>query len=298
MINIENFNIILPVAYKDFDFLKRTIKYVKKNICPSKIYIILDTRLLKYLPSSVKNAEGVIVVDENRLVRNLSFKRVQSLLEKHGAQSFRSGWYLQQFLKLGFVTSSNCDTEYYLSWDADTIPLRHINFFTTEEHPFTTIKKEYNESYFLTLNKLLNLTKIADYSFIAEHMMFKKTIMKEMLREIEKSTVAGCDWIEKIINATNPNDVNSFSEFETYGNYALNHYPNLYVPRQLNTFRKAGYIAGRFISDRKLDYMGFDLDTASFELSDYACGVNKIGTVLYSLWIEYKEKLIKKMIIK
>ena len=34
----------------------------------------------------------------------------------------------------------------------------------------------------------------------------------------------------------------------------------------MNTFREAGYICGRKISENKLRIMSFDLDTASFEM--------------------------------
>ena len=64
----------------------------------------------------------------------------------------------------------------------------------------------------------------ADFSYIAEHMMFNKNVMTEMLGDIEKSPIYGDSWYEKIINATDSTNVNSFSEFETYGNFCLNHY--------------------------------------------------------------------------
>jgi hypothetical protein len=119
-----------------------------------------------------------------------------------------------------------------------------------------------------------------------------------MFYAIEKSRIEGNVWFEKIVNATDPNDLNSFSEFETYGNYCLNHHPNLYQTRFLNTFRKAGYIAGRFISDRKLHFMGFDLDTASFELGDYPCGMGKYVCFVYHKYLRYKEKIIKRKFSK
>ena len=81
--------------------------------------------------------------------------------------------------------------------------------------------------------------------------------------------VRGEDWIEKIINAVEPGVSNGFSEFETYGSFCLNYYPLSYVERHLNTFRKGGYIAGRFISKQRLECISFDTDTISFELNDY-----------------------------
>lgn len=277
----KKFNVIIPAAYKDFEFLQKTIKYVSLNIKPQKIFLIIDTRLIKFLPKKVKSNTLVKVLDENGLLENLSFDCVKNTLVNHGAPAKRTGWFLQQFIKLGFALSEYCDTDYYLSWDADTLPLRNIEFFTSNGKPIFTKKKEHNQAYFDTLSKILELGEYADFSYIAEHMMFNKNVMTEMLGDIEKSPIYGDSWYEKIINATDSTNVNSFSEFETYGNFCLNHYPNLYATQVLNTFRKAGYIAGRFISDRKLNYMSFDLDTASFELGDYPCGIEKYFCFAY-----------------
>lgn len=244
----------------------------------------------------LKNSQGggtVTVVDENRVVDGVTFQSVRNLLNQHGLPVRRTGWFLQQFLKLGFCKSALCDTEYYLTWDADTLPLRPLNFFTDDGSPVFTKKREHNQPYFDTLAKLLPLPNLADFSYIAEHMMFNKSILSEMLAEIERSEVNGCTWYEKIVNATNPAEINSFSEFETYGNYCLNHYPEKYKTQTLNTFRKAGYIAGRFISDRKLRYMSFDLDIASFELGDYPCGIEKFICYGYHRYLKMKEKIIR-----
>lgn len=290
----KKFNVIIPAAYKDFEFLQKTIKYVSLNIKPQKIFLIIDTRLIKFLPKKVKSNTLVKVLDENGLLENLSFDCVKNTLVNHGAPAKRTGWFLQQFIKLGFALSEYCDTDYYLSWDADTLPLRNIEFFTSNGKPIFTKKKEHNQAYFDTLSKILELGEYADFSYIAEHMMFNKNVMTEMLGDIEKSPIYGDSWYEKIINATDSTNVNSFSEFETYGNFCLNHYPNMYATQVLNTFRKAGYIAGRFISDRKLNYMSFDLDTASFELGDYPCGIEKYFCFAYHKYLKFKEQIIKK----
>ena len=97
--------------------------------------------------------------------------------------------------------------------------------------------------------------------------MFSKNIVCEMLAEIEKNNVEGITWLEKILCASDlDNSMPAFSEFETYGTYCSVNYPGLYKPRYLNTFREAGYICGRKISENKLRIMSFDLDTASFEM--------------------------------
>ena len=147
-------------------------------------------------------------------MRIISFDCVKKTLVNHGSPAKRTGWFLQQFIKLGFALSEYCDTDYYLSWDADTLPLRNIEFFTSDGKPIFTKKKEHNQAYFDTLSKILELGEYADFSYIAEHMMFNKNVMTEMLGDIEESPIYGDSWYEKIINATDSTNVNSFSEFE------------------------------------------------------------------------------------
>ena len=132
---------------------------------------------------------------------------------------------------------------------------------------YSNPKSEYNPNYFVAMEKLLGIGKVVDNSFISESMMFSSEYMRELLQAIDSSDVAGDDWVEKIMAAGDySTPLPTFSEFETYGNYCAIKHPSAYKPRHLNTFREAGFIAGRNISDRHLREMSFDLDMASFEI--------------------------------
>lgn len=95
--------------------------------------------------------------------------------------------------------------------------------------------------------------------------MFKPAIMQELIKSIENSKVEGKTWIEKIINACDCKDSPSFSEFETYGTYVWNKFPNMYRTQKLNTFRSAWLIKVRLIDKKTIELLAFVLDTASFE---------------------------------
>lgn len=210
----------------------------------------------------------MIVLNEEALLEGLTFSRVEKLIKKACGDTYvRIGWYYQQFLKFAFAQSSYA-SEYYVTWDADTLPLHRIDFFENE-HPLFTIKSEFHESYFDTIKRLLGIDKGIKDSYVAEHMLFRTDLVKELLAAISESSVKGGTWYEKIINACNfRKDWNAFSEFETYGTFVSHHYPGLYVNRKLNTFRKAGCIRGRKINNKILEKLSFDLDMASFETSD------------------------------
>lgn len=265
-----NYSVIIPVVYKDYSFLGRSVEYVINYLNPDVIYIITDIRMARFLPRNVKNNIKCRVIDENHLCPNLTYHKVDSILHNQGRSHTKTGWYFQQFLKMGFAKSEYCDTDYYLSWDSDTIPLKSISFFDDEAHPYFTMKSEYHEPYFQTMEKILSIGKTNRYSYIAEHMMFNKQVMIELLSKIVQSDVEGGTWFEKIIKSLAPEKISpfSFSEFETYGTYCKSFYPELYRERHLSGFRKAGLIQGRLVSDRILENLAEEVDVASFEIYD------------------------------
>lgn len=259
------FDVIIPVAGKDIYIVSKVIRYIQKCFDDvDKVYVITNVRYVKKLTRILDWCEKCNIIDEDTLLPGLTFENIAKLLRLH-KEGISVGWFFQQFLKLGFAETKYAN-KYYLTWDADTIPLSHIKFFNGE-HPYFTRKYEYNENYFVTIERILGIQKKADFSFIAEHMMFSPVIVRQMLREIEKSLVDGNNWYEKVINAGNYELVLPvFSEFETYGTYVLYNYPELYYIRQLNTFRCGGYIQGYNITDAKLQEISFDTDTISFEI--------------------------------
>ena len=263
---ITKYDIIIPVAKKDIGFVHRVLQYIRKNLIDAEtVYLITNESCFSVLRKNGVEQFGAVLINENKMLSGLSFGRIQKSLLSRDVH-IRVGWYFQQFLKMGFAKTSYAK-QYYLSWDSDTIPLNNISFFK-DGKPLFTMKQEYNKPYFDTLKKILNLEKSVDFSFIAEHMMFNKDIMNEMLNKINLSKVYGQDWIEKILNACDNLENPCFSEFETYGTYVWNYYPEMYGLHKLNTFRAAGIIKGRYIDDYNLSRMALDLDTASFELFD------------------------------
>lgn len=264
------YDVIIPVAFKDYSFLNKSYHYLCENLGAEKIFILTNGRMAHYLPLVIKKDPLFIVLDEDKLIDGLTYQNINSIIKAQGRKHTNAGWFFQQFLKMGFALSDYCKNDYYLSWDADTIPLRKINFFDNHERPFFTMKTEYHKPYFVAIKRLLGIEKVNDGSYIAEHMMFNKKIMCEILVKIQESRVDGVVWYEKILNAIVPELVStdSFSEFETYGSFCKLNYPSLYVERQMPTFRRGGLIQGRFVSDDILKKLGEDFAVSSFEIYD------------------------------
>jgi hypothetical protein len=295
------YNIIIPVIYRDYSFLKTTIRYVEKYLTPNNIYIITDIRFMRFLPTAILNDDKCIVVDENKLLEGMTLEQLNKLFLGVGRVKMRAGWYFQQFLKMAFALSEYCDTDFYLSWDSDTIPLRKIDFFNENGKPYFTMKSEFHKPYFVAIERLLGITNTNTRSYIAENMLFNKDIMVELLSRIQSNNqLKGDFWYEKIIYAIEPETVSpmGFSEFETYGNYCFNYHPLVYEERLLPSFRRGGLIQGRFVSERILEQLGFDQATASFEIYDRPPFPWGKLAYWYARWQRRKELIIRRFYLR
>lgn len=266
----KRFDVLIPVARKDTSFVKHVVTYINKYIIGCEnIYIVTNKNNFGRL-GHLHIFPNVELLDENELVPELNFGIVHECMKKKGERRPNCvGWYFQQLLKFAFA-KSKWAKEYYLTWDADTLPLNPILFFDGDK-PLFTKKIENHEPYFITMNKILGFGKLVDYSFIAEHMVFNVSVVKEMLHTIESNAYSeGLTWVEKIMMACDFDDKRGslFSEFETYGNYCVKYHPGLYGVQQLNTFRSAGLIRGRHVSEGMLERLAMDLSIASFEERD------------------------------
>lgn len=180
-----------------------------------------------------------------------------------------TGWYYQQFLKMKY--SDLCEDDYYLVWDGDTVPCKPFSMFREgTEIPYLDLKTEYHEDYFITLQMLLpGMQKCIQKSFIAEHMLMKTDIMKDLIRTIEANgQLEGDSFWEKIIRAIEPKKLmsNSFSEFETYGTFVAYRYQNTYRLRDWHSFRYGGeFFEMEKISEEDFRWLGKDFFAISFE---------------------------------
>jgi hypothetical protein len=179
----------------------------------------------------------------------------------HGA-----GWYFQQLLKLQF-SFSRTEDDYYLIWDADTIPLRPLEFFDEKGAMLLTIADEEHAPYFETYRKLLGEEPRREFSFISQHIPVRKSILREMLSHIEARQPGNENWAWKIMRNLEGTHVNLFSEYEMIGHYVKNHYPEQAVLRRLPWLRTGSLEVGGIPSAADLDRLGKDYAYAAFESS-------------------------------
>ena len=262
------FDIVIPITIKDMPTLQKNYLYICNNINFKRMYIIGNNKI-KSIYNKFFN-DNIIFLDEDKINPNFNFFIIKKLLVDVCGNDRRTGWYFQQFLKMAFAYI--CDNEYYLVWDADTIPLRKIEF-NDGDKIFYNLKDEYNKPYFSCIEKLLGIKKIncIKKSFISEHMMFSKKIMLELINKIEKnSNIKGKYFFEKIMYSIDKKYANAsgFSEFETYGCFTYTYYRDTMKFRNLITLRNAKYLFGDNILDSTLKWLSKDFDTISIEKFD------------------------------
>jgi hypothetical protein len=111
-----------------------------------------------------------------------------------------------------------------LIWDADTVPLRPMRFFDESGRMLLTKATEHHTPYFETYRRLLGEEPRREFSFIAQHILVQKSLLREMLARIEAHIPGDGNWASKIMRTLPTQGVNLFSEYETYGHYVKNHH--------------------------------------------------------------------------
>jgi hypothetical protein len=181
-------------------------------------------------------------VDENQLIPQMPLARVQALIAARGLPAARAGWYFQQFLKLGMSVLADL-AEHYLVWDCDTVALRPLAFFTAEGRVLVNPQHlPLHTPYYTLLTQLWGVSQQRDFSFIAEHLVMRKTYVQEMLKELRAKSPPAAAWPEIILAAIGDEGLghSGFSEFETYGNWVLASYPEHFEIRPLKSMRFGG----------------------------------------------------------
>lgn len=264
----SNYELVIVANGDDINIVVEHANLYHKNLCPSKIVIVCPASVSSEIKKKIY-IPSLEFFEENDIFPGLSLNSVRSIITKRGGDGNRAGWYLQQFLKMAYAFTST--TPEYLIWDADTIPLNHLNYYTGDGKPIFTVKNEYHKPYFSTLEKLLGYGKQIQTSFIAEHMLINKYRMLELISTIESNnSLFGKAFFEKVIYAVNQGDLSGsgFSEFETYGSFILYNYPSTYSIKRLRTARHAKIVLGNHPSESALTWFSKCYDTLSLEKWD------------------------------
>lgn len=217
--DLENFALCYQAALKHIEF--------------DKFYVITNSPEL-----FVFESESLVVIDENEIYSLDVINEIKDM-KLYGFPD-RAGWYLQQFLKMEFSRTKYCDKN-YLIWDADTIVLKDMAFFSGNNYVFSEGKEKINMPYFKNYECLMQEKAKTKKSMISQHMIIDRNIMQELINEIEKRFLS-CFPISVLGNISGDSK-SLFSEYETYFNYYVSKKTNYEIVERI-WFRNAAAVVG------------------------------------------------------
>ncbi len=268
--NNPHYDVVLCIGPQHIKIAKIVINQINRFFHSKCIYVITDSIHFEEF-NALNQRPELVLINENKLFDQFNFQSVVDFLKHKITNGDRAGWYFQQFLKM--EVSKIIQSDYYLIWDADTIPLKPINFFDQEDKVLIHKSEENHNPYFETLEHILGITKTVNYSFISEHFMVQTKLMQKMLLEL--STNAGNQaWPYYILENIAIKDMalSGFSEYETYGNFLKSTCPDAFRLRTsaselLNTTRNGSMILGTLPNTKDLNFLeALGLHYATFEI--------------------------------
>lgn len=246
----------------DLPVLEIAIGKIYAHLPIKKFYVIAPNPDCDQMRSRLGHRAEII--PENEFIPGMNIGQLRSL--KMFGFPKNAGWYFQQFLKLQFAFVEP-DNDFYLIWDADTIPLRRMCFFNSDGKMLLTKATEYHRPYFETYHRLFNADAHREFSFISQHMPVQKSLVREMLLKIGNDRDGKQHWAWKVM-ASLPaiNDLHLFSEFETCGHYMKNFHPErvAFVARPWWRFGTDS-ANGKPPSEEDLKKLAENFEFASFE---------------------------------
>lgn len=231
---------------------------------PDRIVVAVPKGDVKAVQAGL--GSNAMVIDENSLLDNFDRSAFQQRPIPYFPRSF--GWYLQQILKLEYCRQT--EAEHCLVWDADTVPLKPIEFFNGEGRIYLTSAAEFHAPYFYTFEKLMGRPATATNSFISQHMLVRSESMRSLCRKIEQEHAKS--WTDALgdILEKHPDRPNLFSEYETYANYMLLFEPEAVQVRELTWARCESPQAWGLPEWALREARGRGLDFAAYESKDAA----------------------------
>jgi len=215
--------ILTTCKRRDLPILEITARQLRANVPFRALYVIAPDRDCRAIRKTL--GADAHVIPEDDFIPTMTMDQLRRLEIHRFPATGAAGWYYQQLLKLQFAFREPAD-DYYLMWDADTVPLRPLRFFDANGRMLLTTAAEYHAPYFATYRRLLGTVPPREFSLIAQHMVVQKSVARAMLARIEQHIAGPETWPWKIMRSLPPTGDNLFSEYETYGHFVKEFYPD------------------------------------------------------------------------
>jgi uncharacterized protein DUF6492 len=253
-------DVVTTCRSADSGILQVTLDGLRRFVPFRKAHVITACKNMRKFRRAL--GPDVELIDENAFIPEMTLSRLKKLSLPGFPQG--AGWHFQQLLKLAF-SFHEPDDDYFLIWDADTVPLRPLQFFDESGRMLFTTAEEEHAPYFDTYRKLLREEPHRGFSFISQHMIVQKSIAREMLGKIETNFSGQDSWAWKIMRNLEGTSTTLFSEYEMLGHFVKNHYPSRAAFRKLSWLREGALRTSRIPSKKELDQLAQTYDFAAFE---------------------------------
>jgi hypothetical protein len=278
--------VISVCSSKDIDVWTVTSNHVLEFIRAERYTVIVPDRELE-LFLSVTSAPYQ-VKPESQFVGNAKDKIIQRLDINN---QDRVGWYLQQFVKIAAILE-NDPASTVLIWDADTVPLKPLEFINPQGKLMYYQGEEYRKSYFDFIELALGLQRTQSFSFIAQSLTTKVSWAKELFDSLEGSTKI--PWMDAILFHLNPAEPAGFAEFETLGTWIWHHHRDEIMISDRPWYRNGQSLVGNPMNLSQSAWIGLakSYDFISFEVWDRRPGLrNTLKTIFRKSWYDLQGRV-------
>jgi hypothetical protein len=220
------------------------------------------------------------VKPESSFVGNAKERIAQTLSAEN---QDRVGWYLQQFIKISAILAHD-DQDIVLIWDADTVPLKSLEFIDQNGRLIYYKSSEFRKSYFEFIERALGFKRDQDFSFIAQSLVAKVVWVRELFQFLENKTQK--PWPEAVLSFLDPKEPAGFAEFETLGTWFWQNHRREMVISDRPWQRNGLSLVGNPLKLSKSTWLGLSkvFDFVSFELWDEVAGLRKRFKRLCRRW--------------
>jgi len=155
---VKFFTVSLP---NNLPTLQQSIPLLNKYYGEVDFFVVCPDSAVEKFASELACYSNVKIFNESQLV---SLKEFRGLIDAYlgntgdGAYSIceeRVGWYYQQALKLAFVLENDWHDAQVVMWDADSVPLRRIEFSENGSSLLYGSRIEFHKPYFETIARIL-----------------------------------------------------------------------------------------------------------------------------------------------
>jgi hypothetical protein len=208
-------DIVICIGPNDSNVATQCIDSIKKNV-PHRTIICI-------VAPSIEPISGVLWIPESEFPFSKDDMKA----------GIRSGWYLQQLLKLYAPIVLPQLSDNYLIVDADVVFHNPVTFIHEGVLQFN-VGTEYHVPYFVHMKRMHpKLTKVSSMSGICHLMPMKRHIVEELIRQVEK--LHGAPFWKVFLVNIDPYELpySGASEYEMLFSFTLTHFPKEAVIRPL-----------------------------------------------------------------